>query len=182
MRAIPVRVSSSSFWGALTLVALGAAVSFGQGKPPASIPEQYRQKFVKYVDRRSITEKVLNLVGLTSQDVGRSFALIAGVSKYPNMPDPEKEMPAAAADIEALQNYLRTEEFFDEIVVLKDGDVTEDNLKYFLEDYFPDRLRSSPKSASANKCVNFGVVDCSSSRHETGLSGVGVQPFADRKP
>lgn len=30
--------------------------------------------------------------------------------------------------------------------MLKDGDVTEDNLKYFLENYFPDRLRNSPKS------------------------------------
>jgi len=38
------------------------------------------------------------------------------------------------------------------------------------------------KGASANKCVNFEVVGCSSNRHETGLSGVGVQPFADRKP
>ena len=93
-----------------------------------------------------MTEKALNLIGLTTQDVGRSFALIAGVSKYPNMPDPQKELPPAAADIEALQNYLKNQEFFDEIVVLKDGDVTEDNFKYFLEDYFPDRLRNSPKS------------------------------------
>src|ERR1035438_9226461 len=122
-------------------------MSFGQGKPPASaVPEPYRQKFVQYVDRRSMQEKALNLIGLTSQDVGRSFALIAGVSRYPNMPEMGRELAAAGADIDELQNYLRSEEFFDEIVVLRDGDVTMENLEYFLQDYFPDRLRKSPKS------------------------------------
>ena len=137
---------SSSTWSTLTLAAFGMAASFGQVKPPASIvPEPYRQKFVYYVDKRSISEKVLNLIGLTSQDVGRSFALIAGVSKYPNMPELDRELPAATADIDELQDYLKKEEFFDEIVVLRDEDVTMENLEYFLQDYFPDRLRESPK-------------------------------------
>ena len=135
------------FWRALTILSLINAMSFGQGKPPASaVPEPYRQKFVQYVDRRSMQEKALNLIGLTSQDVGRSFALIAGVSRYPNMPEMGRELAAAGADIDELQNYLRSEEFFDEIVVLRDGDVTMENLEYFLQDYFPDRLRKSPKS------------------------------------
>jgi TPR repeat protein len=139
--------SRPSFRRAFTIIFLGALLSFGQGKPPGSaVPEQYRQKFVRYVDGRSMTEKALNLIGLTSQDVGRSFALIAGVSKYPNMPEMERELPAAAADIDALQNYLINQEFFDEIVVLRNGDVTTENLEYFLQDYFPDRLRNSPKS------------------------------------
>jgi len=38
------------------------------------------------------------------------------------------------------------EDIFDEIVVLKDRNVTEDNLRFFLESYFPSRLRESPKS------------------------------------
>ncbi|MCI5151176.1 MAG: hypothetical protein D3916_17640 [Candidatus Electrothrix sp. MAN1_4] len=37
-------------------------------------------------------------------------------------------------------------EFFDEIVVLQDEQVTEQNLKYFLQGYFPDRLKAFPKS------------------------------------
>jgi hypothetical protein len=131
----------------LALTSLSITSSFGQGRPPVSaVPEPYRQRFVQYGDGRSMTEKVLNLIGLTSQDVGRSFALIAGVSRYPNMSVTDKELPAAAADIDELQSYLKNQEFFDEIVVLRDGDVTEDNLKYFLEDYFPDRLKKSPKS------------------------------------
>lgn len=123
------------------------ALLLGQGKPPASeVPEPYRQKFVRYVDARSMKEKALNLVGLTSEDVGRSFALIAGVSKYPNMSELERELPAATADIEELQNYLINQEFFDEVVVLRDGDVTIENLEYFLQDYFPDRIKRFPKT------------------------------------
>ncbi len=42
--------------------------------------------------------------------------------------------------------YLEKEEFFDEIVVLWDEDMTPANLSYFLREYFPTRLRASPKS------------------------------------
>ena len=55
-------------------------------------------------------------------------------------------MTPAAVDIEKLQAYLKEQEFFDEIVVLKDADMTLDNLNYFLENYFPQRLRQSPHS------------------------------------
>jgi hypothetical protein len=82
-------------------------MAFCQGKPPASsLPEPYRQKFVRYVDDRTIKESMLNYVGLTGQDVGRSFALIAGVSQYPNMPEIYKTLAPAAADVEELTNYL----------------------------------------------------------------------------
>ncbi len=135
-------------------VILGAAfflpclrVSLCQSMPPSSlVPEPYRHKFVQFVDKRSFTEKALNAVGFSNQEVGRSFALLAGVSKYPNMPEVDRTLPAAAADVDELADYLQREEFFDEIVILKDGDVTEDNLRYFLENYFTDRLRKFPKS------------------------------------
>ena len=101
---------------ALALAALGLPGAFAQEKPPASlVPEPYRQKFVQYVDQRSIPEKALNLVGLSSQQLGRSFALIAGVSKYPNMPELDRELSAAAVDIDELQAYLKSQEFFDEL-------------------------------------------------------------------
>jgi WD40 repeat protein len=132
---------------ALVLAVLTSATSFGQGKPPSSlVPEPYRQRFEKWVDQRSMLEIILNKFGLTSQDVGRSFALIAGVSRYPKLPPAYRELAPARADINELVAYLKENEFFDEIVVLKDGDVTEDNLKYFLEKYFPDRLKDFPKS------------------------------------
>jgi putative ATP-dependent endonuclease of OLD family len=43
-------------------------------------------------------------------------------------------------------------------------------------------LNFATKRLSVNKYINFWGADCSSSRHEIGLSGVGVRPFADRRP
>jgi hypothetical protein len=110
------------------------------------VDKPYQRFFVHYVDHRSLPEKALNLIGLTAQDVGRSFALLAGVTRYPNMPEGHQELAPAAEDLRQLQAYLRAQEFFDEIVVLQDGDVTLDNLAYFLQSYFPDRLQRFPKS------------------------------------
>jgi TPR repeat protein len=110
------------------------------------VPLQYQRFFVRNTDNRSLPEKALNAVGLTGQDVGRSFALIAGVTRYPNMQSLYQELNPAAADLKNLQSYLRDQEFFDEIVILKDGDMNYENLRYFLEVYFPDRLKRSPKS------------------------------------
>jgi lysozyme len=118
--------------------------AIGHSAPPADKP--YQRFFVRYVDNRSIPEKAINLIGLTGQDVGKSFTLLAGVTRYPNMPLLQQELKPAAEDLRQLEAYLRDQEFFDEIVVLKDGDVTLDNLLYFLQHYFPDRLRRSPKS------------------------------------
>ena len=129
------------------IVAFFTTVAFSQGKPPASsVPDPYRQKFVRYVDNRTIKEAMLNYVGLTGKDVGRSFALIAGVAQYPNMPEIYKTLSPAAADIDELTNYLINQEMFDEVVVLKDGDMSAENLRYFMEVYFPDRLQKFPKS------------------------------------
>jgi uncharacterized caspase-like protein len=58
----------------------------------------------------------------------------------------DKSLTPAAVDIEKLQAYLKEQEFFDEIVVLKDGDMTLSNLNYFLESYFPQHLAKSPHS------------------------------------
>jgi hypothetical protein len=111
-----------------------------------SVPGQYQRFFVQRADQRSRFEKGLNLIGKTKFPVGRSFALIAGVTQYPNFPQLERTLRPAAVDIEKLQAYLKEQEFFDEIVVLKDADMTLANLNYFLEDYFPQRLSQSPHS------------------------------------
>ena len=111
-----------------------------------NVAPQYRKYFVKYTDKRSVAEKVFNKVGLTRADVGRSFALICGVSKYPNMKRKNRNLKPAAEDIRKLKAYLKRYEFFDEIVVLRDEQVTLANLEYFLQTYFPKRLKQFPKS------------------------------------
>jgi TPR repeat protein len=119
---------------------------FSNGLYPQDIPSEYKKYFAKYVDKRSILEKSLNIAGLTNKDVGRSFALICGVSYYPNMGIMDQNLQPAEEDLQKLQNYLENYEFFDEIVVLKNADMTLENLGYFLQTYFPKRLQKFPKS------------------------------------
>lgn len=128
----------------LSLFLLLANNAFSEEIPP--VDEAYEQFFVKFVDRRSFKEKALNIVGLTNQDVGRSFALIAGISYYPNMSPLDQELRPAAQDMKKLREYLETYEFFDEIVLLENKDVTTENLEYFLQSYFPKRVKKFPKS------------------------------------
>jgi Caspase domain len=126
---------------------------------PASAPEAYQHYFVQYVDTRSLPEKVLNLVGLTNDDVGRSFALVAGVDTYPNLGSENRPFEAARVDIEGLVGYLRDVEHFDEIVLLRNADVTIDNFTYFFQTYFPDRLKEFPKSRFVFAYSGHGMQD-----------------------
>src|SRR3712207_4760847 len=82
-----VRVRSFSRWfGLLAFIwTLGslATGAHAQAKPP--VDSKFEKFFWHYVDKRSLPERALNLAGMTLQDVGRSFALITGVYKYPKM-------------------------------------------------------------------------------------------------
>jgi hypothetical protein len=108
-----------------------------------SVPEKYRPYIVLNVDHRGIFQKGLNLIGKSSVPVGRSFALLAGVTRYPNLPLTQQVLEAASIDLDNLQRYLRDQEYFDVIVVLKDGDMNYENLHYFLTNYFPQLLTNS---------------------------------------
>jgi hypothetical protein len=130
----------------VTCLTLAFALAPSPSARAQEIPSEYLRFFAQRADQRSRFEKALNLIGKTGFPVGRSFALIGGVTKYPNFPPVERSLKPAAVDIEKLQAYLKEQEFFDEIVVLKDGDMTLSNLNYFLENYFPERLADSPHS------------------------------------
>ena len=129
----------------MALLILGPVAAVAQSFPDY-LPPQYRPFFKQFVDQRSLPERMLNVTGLSSGEYGRGFALIAGVSKYPRMAGPNGNLVAAAEDIRKLQNYLKTYEKIDEIVVLTDAEVTPENLYYFLVTYFPRRLKDFPKS------------------------------------
>ena len=112
-------------------------------QPP--VEREYQKYFVHFEDNRSLPEKVMNSLDVTFEDFGRSFALIAGVYEYPNYrTDPVLE--PAKEDLRKLEEYLREQEYFDEIVVLKNEDMNEANLKYFLQGYFAERIKKFPKS------------------------------------
>jgi TPR repeat protein len=139
----------SFYWRALSVPALVflcmvRVPCLGQS---AQIPPEYKKFIVQSVDQRGVIEKFLNSRGVAQKPVGRSFALVAGVTQYPRMVDVgDRTLKEAAWDIDNLVRYLKTEEFFDEIVVLKDGDVNWDNLNYFLGTHFPEQLKQEQHS------------------------------------
>ena len=59
----------------LLLLGIRYSIVFAQPVPP-----DYKKCFFHYVDKRSYVERILDSIGLTNNDLGRSFALIAGVS------------------------------------------------------------------------------------------------------
>ncbi len=134
-------------------------VSAGESQFPDSVPLEYQRFFAHFVDRRSMPERILNRTGVTLKDYGRSFALIAGVSRYPNIAGSAGDLSAAREDIRKLTAYLSTYENFDEIVVLQDDDMTQDNISFFLEKYFPKRLQQFPKSRFLFAYSGHGMSD-----------------------
>jgi hypothetical protein len=130
----------------LLSLGIGQSAMAGPQEFPDYLPDQYRKLFVHFADERSVKERLLNAAGLSSAEYGRGFALIAGISRYPLMKGWAGKLDAAAEDVRKLTSYLQTYEKIDEIVVLRDADVTESNLSFFLQQYFPRRLREFPKS------------------------------------
>jgi len=125
----------------------------------APVPEEYQKYFVHFVDKRSYLEKILNSISLTNQDLSRSFALIAGVSHYPKLPSHERNLEPAAEDLKKLEDYLKNVEFFDEIILLKNEDMNYDNLAFFLQGYFPDRLKQFPRSRFLFAYSGHGITE-----------------------
>lgn len=113
----------------------------GQPSPSSDIPAQYRQFFKKYKkDGRSLPTSILAAQGIDDHKIGRSYALVAGISHYPHLPSDKQLLQPAQVDVDRLVDFLENHEYFDEIVVLENDDVTLDNLNYFLGEYFPDRM------------------------------------------
>ncbi len=119
----------------VTVTALEAAI------PP--VPRHYRPFFTHFEDKRSFPEKVSNALGLEGKPVGRSHALIAGVSDYRAM---NQRLEPADVDLRKLQAWSKLEGQFDEVVVLRDDAFNEKNLNYFLKEYFPKRVNKFPRS------------------------------------
>ena len=136
---------------------LNAAAVMATDEP--DVPPEYRGYFNHYVDMRSLPERLLNLIDLTDQEVGRSFTLVAGVWQYPYLSGRDQTLEPAAEDIRALVHYLREVEHFDEIVVLENEEVNEKNFKFFLQSYFPARLQRFPRSRFLFAYSGHGIQD-----------------------
>lgn len=97
-----------------------------QPKPP--VPSDLQRLFFYYADNRSALERALNIVGQGNVEIGRGFALLLGVTDYRNFPAGEQDLHAADVDIDKLEHFLRDQEFFEQIVVLKNSDMNFSNI------------------------------------------------------
>jgi GH25 family lysozyme M1 (1,4-beta-N-acetylmuramidase) len=66
--------------------------------------------------------------------VVRSIAILAAVGNAPNAP-----LPAAEEDLQSLCSFFVNDQHFDEVIALKDAEVTVENLRYFLVTYAENR-------------------------------------------
>jgi hypothetical protein len=146
------KISAHCLMAAVSLILCGIVGA----EPHPPVPENYRRFFSKYSDNRRFPATILQRLGLSPQET-RSFALVAGVSKYPLLP--EKDLAPANVDINNLARFFSDEEYFDEVVVVRDGDMTYDNIAYFLQSYFPDRLRKNPRSRFVFAYSGHGMFD-----------------------
>ena len=123
------------------------------------VPKEFRQFIVHKSDSRIWLEKALNVVNLTTKDVGRSFAIVAGVSRYPNLTGLDKTLEPAEQDMIKLVKYLKEIEHFDEIILLKNENMNYTNLRYFLQVYIPTQLKNNPKSRFLFAYSGHGIYD-----------------------
>lgn len=102
--------------------------------------------FVVKTDNRSIYQRFLNRIGFDWNKTGRSFAIVAGISEYPNMSGHENKLIPAAEDMRKMINYVVDVEKFDEVVLLQNENFNLENMDFFLDKYFPERLKEFPQS------------------------------------
>ena len=119
MLALSARWSTAIVVGELITLLMFSFVAVAADE----VAEQYRRLVVHKSDSRSWSEKALNAVNLTTKDIGRSFAIVAGVSRYPNLKGSDKTLEPAEQDMLKLVSYLRDVEHFDMIILLKNEDM-----------------------------------------------------------
>ncbi len=145
---------------AAVLLAFAGAARAETASIPSWVPPQYAKFVVRYVDDRPTWQRALGYLNVSVGNIGRSFALIAGVSKYPGISGDAGDLWPARLDVEKMTAYLSgAPESFNEIVVLLDNDMTSENLRYFLTQYFPRRLAESPRSRFLFAYSGHGMTD-----------------------
>ena len=98
--------------------------------------------FVEYKPPGShaVDDRILSRLGATDGAKVRSYALVIGISSYPNFQEEkDRTLPPAKADIANLIAFFR-EQGFDEIILLEDKDASKDNINYFLDVYLNQHL------------------------------------------
>jgi hypothetical protein len=75
----------------------------------------------------------------------KQIAVLAGVSKYPNLPN-SMQLPPAAYDLKMLRSMFLDTLHFDEIIVLENDEFSLENINYLFQVYLPNQLSKHPRS------------------------------------
>lgn len=124
------------------------------------VEKEYLQFFLHFTEE-SNWSKIRRNIGINN-DIGRSFALIAGVSEYPNLKlgnECEKYLKPAAIDIKKISTYLINYEGFEEVVVLHNENVDIKKMAYFLQTYFAEKIKKYPKSRFLFAYSGHGITE-----------------------
>ena len=79
---------------------------------------------------------------LLGDSSGRSYALLIGIGDYEGGWDP---LAAPFRDVLRMKAYLGNEAGFDTIVTLTDAQASRENIEYFMEEFFPQRVRAEDR-------------------------------------
>ncbi|WP_183082286.1 GH25 family lysozyme [Paraburkholderia sp. BL23I1N1] len=100
--------------------------------------ENYCQFITYGPEKTIIDDRFVWAMSPAPGDHIRSIALVVGIGKYPHF-NGDSISKAVENDIDNLTKFLKEDQGFDEIIVLKNEDVTQENLNYFLDEYVPNQ-------------------------------------------
>lgn len=135
----------------LSLAALGSSPAHCEPLPPphpstygGTCPngaparlERYCAFFVHFgLGDHPLPVMVGDFLGVTQASDTRAIGLIIAIDDYPLMKG--SNLSAAAVDAQRLQDFLITNQGFDEVIVLRNEHATQENIDYFLRDYLPN--------------------------------------------
>lgn len=89
--------------------------------------------------------RIADALGVASANETRSIGLVISIDSYPNLPG--YDVSAAGVDGTRLVSFLLNQQKFDEVILLRNGDATVENINYFLEEYLPNRADDFNKKA-----------------------------------
>jgi hypothetical protein len=128
-----------------------------------NVKPEYQRFFRYYNPGRSFPASLLQEHGINDDQVGRSYAVIAGVSHYPKLPADKRDLQPAKHDVDNLVTFLRDKQFVDEIIVLENDDVTLANFNYFLQVYLPKQMANKQDARFLFAYSGHGFDDSGSS-------------------
>jgi hypothetical protein len=127
LRRLSKRLWQMAAFGIVSLTLASPAVS--------CVPESKNIK--AFCQDQPLLSRLLSVVWPDSAPY--QIAVVAGVSRYPNLPV-SNQLPPVEYDVDTLVKLLREKFGFDEVIVLTGTTFSPENIRYLFSQYIPSRL------------------------------------------